>query len=386
MVKIKSLLGNIALVCVSISLTAVAAEFLVRHFLPQKLYRFPQGMFRQLPNGEYALAPDFSGLSATVEYETVISTNSLGLRENQEFSQVNTKTSRMLIIGDSFTMGVGVDHEDTFIEKLEQSMTSRNSSRRYEIVNSGVPGYNTHAALAQLERMLPTLDPGFVLLAYFVGNDVIDNYDGIPTIVEDGFLRRSRSSPGLLPNSLRSFLQRHSHLYQLLWPMQKAIRDPTFREQRIKSAARSLSIYDTRPTDELDAIWESTKSELRRFADISRNAGITAGVIIIPERLQTDTALWMTAMEMLPNEGAGHKPEQPNLRIQDICDELSIPVFDLLRIFKERNNTKNMYYPVDGHWTTAGNSLAANSLESFVRTLFDRVPSLSNASEIKEER
>src|SRR6266516_3569691 len=134
---------NYILLGISIAVALICSELLVRYIAPQKLYRFPRGMFINNQSLQYSLSPNFSGTAKTWEYKTTIRTNSLGLREDKEYGQKQPDTYRILAIGDSFTMGVGVDLADTYEKVLERFLQSKSYGRTYEVINAGVPGYYT---------------------------------------------------------------------------------------------------------------------------------------------------------------------------------------------------------------------------------------------------
>ncbi len=74
------LIGSGVLCGLSIVAALLIGELMVRYLAPQKMYRFPQGMFENHPTLQYRLTPHFEGVSKTIEYRTVVRVNALGLR------------------------------------------------------------------------------------------------------------------------------------------------------------------------------------------------------------------------------------------------------------------------------------------------------------------
>jgi lysophospholipase L1-like esterase len=108
---------------------------------------------------------NFSRTYDDIEY----SFNEIGLRD----SAIEEKTEdelRILVLGDSITMGWGVAEEDTYCRQLEGSLRRR-LGRRVRVINSGVGGYNTVQELEFFRRHGADLKPDLVLLLY-VRNDV----------------------------------------------------------------------------------------------------------------------------------------------------------------------------------------------------------------------
>ena len=98
--------------------------------------------------------------------------NSLGLRD-REFSFNKPKnTFRILILGDSQTLGHGIDRlEDTYPKKLEKKLNQKSSSIHFEVINASDSGWNTDTQLYKFLEYGLKLDPDLVVLAYYL-NDI----------------------------------------------------------------------------------------------------------------------------------------------------------------------------------------------------------------------
>lgn len=91
-------------------------------------------------------------------------TNSRGLRD-KEYSVTNPPgTFRVAVVGGSFTMGAGVEQEDTFHSLLEDRLNRESPDIKYEFINFGVAGYTMKNKLAVLEHKVLEYDPDLVLL------------------------------------------------------------------------------------------------------------------------------------------------------------------------------------------------------------------------------
>ena len=98
-------------------------------------------------------------------------TNSLGLRDKELTSKKPENTHRVLILGDSFTFGIGVPNEnDIFPEILEQELDADFSSqgKSIEILNGGLPGSLTQQWVELLQKVEPTFQPDTILIVFFL--------------------------------------------------------------------------------------------------------------------------------------------------------------------------------------------------------------------------
>jgi lysophospholipase L1-like esterase len=108
-----------------------------------------------------------------VEFRTRVVTNALGFRDRRLPGPKPPGTMRVVVLGDSFTQGYGVEEADAYPRRLERLLDERRPSERHEVINLGVPGacpldYDAHLAEVGL-----AYQPDLVLVG-FMANDVSD--------------------------------------------------------------------------------------------------------------------------------------------------------------------------------------------------------------------
>lgn len=84
-----------------------------------------------------------------------VTTNRLGLRDKDYADQRPQDTWRVAVLGPSNVMGWGVPDGETFEALLEERLNQAplgNGSRRFELLNFGVPGYQPPQQLTNFER------------------------------------------------------------------------------------------------------------------------------------------------------------------------------------------------------------------------------------------
>jgi len=103
-------------------------------------------------------------------YGVEIRTNSLGLRADQEYVVPKPdKVTRILVLGDSITMGWGVEYENTYPRILEK-LLNKDTTTKIEVINTGVGNYNSVAELATLKKFF-YLNPDLIILGFYI-NDI----------------------------------------------------------------------------------------------------------------------------------------------------------------------------------------------------------------------
>ncbi len=103
-------------------------------------------------------------------YGVEIKTNSLGLRANKEYAIPKPRgTKRILILGDSTTMGWGVIYNESYPYVLEY-LLNKNSTEKFEVINAAVGNYNAINELEALKNFM-CLEPDIIILGFQI-NDI----------------------------------------------------------------------------------------------------------------------------------------------------------------------------------------------------------------------
>jgi hypothetical protein len=141
---------------------------------------------RSLPREE-PIEPNVPPRSYFVSYKF----NALGCRGRDYPIPRTAGTVRVLVLGDSFTLGVGVHEGHTFAQRLEAQLNSQNAAQRsagvYEVINCGVSGYATREERLFYELVGAKYEPDIVLLV-MVWNDDMSFTDEI----KKGYINQQR--------------------------------------------------------------------------------------------------------------------------------------------------------------------------------------------------
>ncbi|MBI5066583.1 SGNH/GDSL hydrolase family protein [Candidatus Woesearchaeota archaeon] len=170
----KQTLLNVFLLIFSILICVIILEVFTRSYLPQGVQL--KGEFSQeslnpvMPDDiiGWINKPNYS-LMKTGENAYIVKSNhnSLGLRSETEL--INKTKKRILLIGDSFIYGEGLDQNETLDYFLKKELNDT-----YEVINSGVSGYYTLQEYMLLKRSYDATKPDFVAVSIFY-NDLRHN-------------------------------------------------------------------------------------------------------------------------------------------------------------------------------------------------------------------
>jgi hypothetical protein len=184
-------------------LTAVAAlalaEGAVRAFRPQPAFYASPGLYVADPLVRHRLRPGLRGVVGNwSEFTTRVRINALGIR-GPEIGPRRPGVHRMLVLGDSFTFGTGVEEAEAFPAEIADGLTRGGTPA--EGVNAGIGGYGVPDEVAWFEHYGMRLHPDLIVLGIFTGNDLQDAAPDRPRSTAPRSSTGSSSTPSSSPCS-----------------------------------------------------------------------------------------------------------------------------------------------------------------------------------------
>jgi lysophospholipase L1-like esterase len=141
--------------------------------------------------------------------------NSLGIRGPEATREKPEGLWRIAIIGDSVTYGLHVEADEAYPSVLEAKLNEAGIGP-VEVLNFGVPGYNTFQEYTLLRTRVLQFDPDLVIMTF-----TADDVETTPVIINVGgnmcLFRNHFEGVGLLNNSIHWAVFRSSHLYRFLY-------------------------------------------------------------------------------------------------------------------------------------------------------------------------
>ena len=347
-------LRRLACVVVGFAWALVAAELYLRIFAPVPL----------LPR--YIMAADFgircnmpseSYTHRTPDYKVKIRTNSKGVRADAEIPYEKPPgVNRIVVLGDSFGMGYGVNLEDTFSAQMVDVLAEGGIAA--ECVNLSVSGYGNAEHLIMLQEEGVKYQPDIVLIAWH-RTDLNDNVRSGLFKLKDGQLVRANSTylPAVkirtLLFSFRAYrvLVGNSHLY--CWVREGAAK--TCKKILVslrgggaesKAPARTESPA-AQPESKPDKKERLTIALLDRLRQESKQIGAELLILDIPRR--------MSRTRFISNFPASALAAEPKLHVVSPIGGFEQQDGELL--YWERSH---------GHFTPLGCRIAGKALADYV--------------------
>jgi hypothetical protein len=299
--------------------------------------------------------PNQSGAFAKSPFEIQVDINSGGLRDREYPHEKPAGRQRIVVLGDSYTWGFGVEQPDIFTELLEESHPG------VDVINAGVSGYATDQQLLWFRSEGVRYSPDLVLLV-FTGNDEHDNaqhlvygiYHKPKFVLRDGELTLTN-----VPVPRVSWLRRAVHwlgqrtaLFGLVGRARYTVIAAVRNRIRQGGGGEEAPAAAPRPPEERFAVTLAILEEMKRTAEA---AGARFAIFIHGHG-------WV----------AGYHG-----KYWEMVETLKRFGYAPL-VFEEsaEYDQKELMIPKDGHWNEKGHGVVARELSKMIdeRGLLDAAP------------
>lgn len=151
-------------VCVSISEFVLRVFMFNANYYEQNFgYYGPSLYDNTYAHPLYVYNPDTEISYRNKEFTHYRVTNNEGLCDKDFVVAKNDSLRRILVLGDSYTEGIGVAEDKTWVKQLEKKLNA--AGQKYEVLNAGISGSDPFFELYLLKNKLLTYKPDMVLLA-----------------------------------------------------------------------------------------------------------------------------------------------------------------------------------------------------------------------------
>lgn len=256
--------------------------------------------------------------------------NSLGLSERE----IETKKGshlRILAIGDSFTEGVGVSYEDTWVKQME----TRWKEHKVQTINAGIGGSDPVFAFALYRDKLTAYKPDIVILT-INSTDIteITGRGGFDRFHEDGTVGKDAPSWEWIYAASHSFRVIMHGAFNYNSSLTRNARTPDAEENAVKII----------------------KETVERFRDLAERENADLVIALQPSLQEFDNGL--------------HTPFPGQLELARFLAAEGISYVDASIEFKRLGNTvPDYYWPLDTHFNLKGYAL-------FGKTVYQKVEAL----------
>ncbi len=300
---------------------------------PGEATRSKTPIYEPSPELGWSLRPDTVQVFSRRGFDTRVRSNALGLRGPQIGPKPDSVT-RIVVVGDSYAFGWGVEGEATYGAQLERLLEAQRPGEHFEVVVAALPGFGTFQKTRALELVLP-YGADWVIAEFSVANDVVDDWRARHYVPER---LAAYQIEGTRYPAFETWLAAHSRLVALVRARGMPLR--FWLECR-----RSPNLERSK------ALWSALVERCRR-------AGVPLVLVLNPSRSQVlrDEPGLPQLLARVPYA------ERPNAMFRQLAREADVALIDVERIFRAAPEPGGLYLSDDPHWTVAGHRRVAEAL------------------------
>lgn len=358
--KIKQALGNLIILGIVVLICIAILEVALRitaspHTGPQYMQKDPVLHHAQIPNTNLRFVRS--------EWDTTISVNEIGLRDDPLIDKTKTKL-RILMLGDSYTWGFGVENHETFSQVLEKKF--KQNGYDIDVINAGVVSYSPILEYLFVRERGLSLDPDIIILNLDL-TDLRDDlsYEKLAVFDEHGNLQ---AVPGpqedIIPfydklmMNVRTFgfiTSTLDNIYARI-PHKKEIQKPYARDINVNKLA--VLRNDVTPHD-LQEHWDRSFKYIHLTKKLADQNNISFILTTYPFANQHSTQEWKYGKHRF---GFGNDilyDTTPQETITSFAHQNDITLLNMVPFFKQ-SNTYPLYFAFDGHFNQDGHKLVSD--------------------------
>ncbi|MFA5156668.1 MAG: SGNH/GDSL hydrolase family protein [Candidatus Omnitrophota bacterium] len=280
----------------------------------------------------WALRPDLRGL--VVSYTEVINTNSKGIRGIVEYDYEKPEgKKRILVLGDSFTFGVGVKDNETYPYFLQEMLPGA------EVINFGVPGYGHDQMLIYLKEEGIKYKPDIVILGFLTGD---------------------------MPRNIWAFIDYAKPNFKVINGRLTLMNSPVPSvEVMLKKEFYRLKVLDI-----LNAIYK--ESRWKRGLDADEMYKVTQAMLV--EMVKTIKAMGALPVFVYLPDGLDTEDETRDDFFSTFCLSQKVDCLSLRSVFNERlGKGETLRAGPGSHYSIWGNQVIAGEIKGYLaeKTLLD---------------
>jgi len=326
-----------------------------------------KSLYRKDPLLGHVQEPNFSGRFQHPDYgNELFETNSEGFRGIEWPTSARGEEARVLLLGDSTTVGFGVSESETISHQLGKQLAWTLGD--VVTFNTGIAGYGPRHELLVLQRLAQRLHPTHVVVTFYDGNDLQNSRDQFA--LEQAFtaqanlpkVQEPNPGPGRGPSLLsRAYWSHRSALYNrietalLPWLSETGI----FKHHALQDLFERCRFQATPTTlEEVDLAAEAVLA----MAQLCEDMGAKFLFVRMPMRIQTEVPSFEQVIGVYVDNPSEHDRTLPGRTMLEFCAEHGIATLDLLPIFETTERGSNPHYYLEGHPNARGNRVAAQHI------------------------
>lgn len=325
-----------------------------------------QRLFVMDPRIGHRLRPGAQTQFRTSEYETTISINGQGVRDD-DIGPKAPNERRILVLGDSLVMAVQVESRQTFCKLLEARLnaTHPGGSIHYRVINAGVQGYGPVEKYLFYKYVARAFNPDLVLIGLYPGNDVMQARASASRLTEAPSRGSTAAQVGDTAGVWARRVVRRSMVLQIARLRVLTLLGHFGRTPDVYPPLRS---YLQQPPPEVDEGLGIIRECVSRITTEASEQHAKTAVVLFPTRFQVDDEDFRFQEKGVADAGQTLVRDAATARFKTTLSDLKLPTLDTLPALREASRGGDVYFTETAHFTPRGHAAIAEALGIFLES------------------
>lgn len=332
----------------------------------------------------HKLIPNTYSKFETGEYNYIQRINNIGMRGSDIQMIKKPDTYRIIMLGDSFTMGYGVSDDHTFSFLLEESLNGKSgtiNSKHFEILNAGVDSYSPILSFIQLTKIAGPLELDLVVLNFDM-SDLIQEvaYRNAASYGADGEItgvagreEKVESMGFSLTLAARNWVDQNLYVTRLiLFYLDEWTKEPneyTIRNTVILGNPETLTHTLSEDKADRREQWQNIFDSILKIKKYCDDEDISFLLTIYPWGHQVNEKEWVPGR-------SGYIPDDSLVSdrsvhiIEEFAATNNIQLLNVFPAFRSYSSISPLYFNYNMHWTPTGHKVVAQELERFIEATY----------------
>lgn len=326
------------------------------------------------------------------EYNIFVRINNYGFRGKDITKEKNPRITRIMVLGDSFTFGVGSEEDETIPYLIEKYLNEQGAKgHQVEVINSGFGHYSPLLHYLKTKDEYLEFNPDIVLY-FFDFSDLADDWRFEKNLVYDNSGNILRCDPAFINGrrdwwkTMRIYSKLCTYIHNKIIRLIDKIRILGFKNYvKVKiegKRAKTLIIakekedrninpikYDgylmIRGRDKLPYIlkhFKRTEKYLNKIKSLLAEKNIPMILVVYPYGIHVGPSQWGEGRRYWDFEDDKVYDDYYAFDLlEDYAQRNNIPCINVLPGFL-KNNNKHLFFDIDGHFTPEANHIVARAV------------------------
>lgn len=295
--------------------------------------------------------PNLNMAQKSIEYQVIFKTNAKGYRDTNKEKHL----PNFVFLGDSFTVGYGVEENQTFVSLLE-------NTSNLSILNMAVGGYEPLHVYQQIKYVLNNTSTKNIVYVTYLGNDIVN--------INEWYVDYNNQLIPYKDIQLSVFQDKFGlgvfEIMNKVWQSYKYKRLVQYHHGLWKPPKSYLDLINKTQNMETKMAYDKYFLTLQKIQTEVKNQNKSLLVILIPTSVSVTSQVQSNLRTEVPGFDTQYDVLQPTTKTIVFLQSNNFTYIDTTKqlIFYQSKTNDSLYYSIDAHLTDTGHKIVAEIIQN----------------------